>query len=351
MIVFLLLIGITACAGWYVFASDQTADAESDMIAALEIFGGPVEMEEYQMLLERQKSDVYAYFTAVHKIQPGDLSWDRSYGGEVPVDMLMERTFEQLMQNRFIFSRAKEMGVLKEGSFREFKDIWIAERERRKQGANQETQQGLNAGAVVYGPVDIEMYEYYDYFLEELKGIIKEGLWDKEQPAHPQLEQYMQEHKELYGKPKSAEATRLYTEAQDGGPGYEALHQCLEVLTKGGTVGEALEKADGLVKEEDIRIDEESYHHDSNVYPALREKILLLQEGDITPVTENAATYDIAVINKTEETGFYTLEEVYPAVKHEWVEDLYQAEFKKWNETSEIEVNQDLRQWILERYI
>lgn len=334
----ILLTGIAASVG---FGLHRAGTLNPDTV--MKISGSRVVTEEYKMLMERQKPDVYAYYQTLHQVEPGDLRWGQAYEGEVPADMLMELTQEKLLQNRFVFYRAKQQGILKDDSFDAFVHVWETEKEKR--------QTGVEDSSIVYGPVDIEMYEYYDYYLEELKGNIKESLWNANRPTDQQLEQYMLEHKENYIKPKRVEAIRLYVETREEGQAREALKKCYEILSAGGSVEEALQHGEGLVMLEEIRMDEESYHYDSKVYPMLREQAMKLQTGSCTSVTENAGTCDIAVVTKTEDSGYYTLDEVYPAVKHEWVEMLYQEVYRQWIETSEIEVNRDLQRQILEEYL
>lgn len=286
-----------------------------------------VRQEEYEMIMDRQKSDIYNYFTSVYEVQPGDLAWDGNYYGECPGDMLSERTVDKLIKNNYIFCAAKQYGILEDSSFENFQKEWKKEVSRRKDAQKN--------GQVIAGPVDMGVYEYYDYYLEELKGEVKQQLWKDGSVSMDDLSRYYENKKDThFRKEAEAQAVRIFTAKEDGKE-EESIKLMKDIrlrLSQSEDMTAELEKIkkEGRCKVEVIDLNEGSRHHDESVYKKLMEQILNGKEGELTQVTSNSNSYDVGIIREVNKTGYYTFEEVKLAVEHDYKEELFKQSQEKW---------------------
>lgn len=335
--------------------------------AILKIAGQKVSQEEYEMIMERQKSDIYNYFTSVYGVQPGDLAWDGNYEGKCPGDMLTERTVNKLMENHYVFCTAKQYGLTEDSSFEYFLKEWKKEDGRRKDAIKQ--------GQVIAGPAELDMYEYYDYYLEELKGKVKQQLWQISGASSEDLHKLYEEQKDShFRKEPEARAVRIFIEKEivkesgkeqekeqekekreeqgeeqekkqekeqgkEQGEEQEQEDEKLKLmqdirlrLSQSKDVAKEIKKieSEGRCRVEEIELNLASRHHDESVYAELMEQVLSGKEGEITPVTNNSASYDIGIISEVNRESHYSYEEVKPAVEHDYMEELYKESQANW---------------------
>lgn len=303
--------------------------------AILKIAGQTVSQEEYEMIMERQKSDIYNYFTSVYGVQPGDLAWDGNYEGKCPQDMLTERTVNKLMENHYVFCTAKQYGLTEDSSFEYFIKEWKKEDGRRKDA--------IKHGQVIAGPAELDIYEYYDYYLEELKGKVKQQLWQISGVSSEDLHKLYEEQKDTHFKKEpEARVVRIFTEkeiAKEAGkePGKEdekiKLMQDIRLrLSQSKDVAKELKKieSEGRCRVEEIELNLASRHHDESVYAELMDQVLSGKEGEITPVTNNSISYDIGIISEVNRESYYSYEEVKLAVEHDYKEELYKQSQADW---------------------
>lgn len=305
--------------------------------AILKIAGQKVSQEEYEMIMERQKSDIYNYFTSVYGVQPGDLAWDGNYEGKCPGNMLTERTVNKLMENHYVFCTAKQYGLTEDSSFEYFLKEWKKEDGRRKDAIKQ--------GQVIAGPSELDMYEYYDYYLEELKGKVKQQLWQISGASSEDLHKLYEEQKDShFRKEPEARAVRIFIEKEivkESGKeqGEEQEDEKLKLmqdirlrLSQSKDVAKEIKKieSEGRCRVEEIELNLASRNHDESVYAELMEQVLSGKEGEITPVTNNSASYDIGIISEVNRESHYSYEEVKPAVEHDYMEELYKESQANW---------------------
>lgn len=293
----------------------------------------PVTMEDYCSVMDKQKSDVYNYFTAVYQIQPGDLEWDQPYGEDIPADMLIQETTEKLQQDMFILRMAEERQMTSDGSLGSVRTLW-------------EKDQQTDA---VYGPKEKEYYEYYDYYMADMESRVKDALWEEEDVSRAAIqEHYEQTQNKNYRKPKQWEARRCYISKSAGKEGKELLETYRQKLAS-EKESEQLFKEMGQtdITVEKINSKPESEHYNMSVFPELAQTIDHSVRGEITHIIDEGDVWEFAVVTSASDSGYYTLGEVEETVIYEMKEEVFAGKLEDWKKMNPVKQNETMKKNIL----
>lgn len=302
----------------------------------IEVNKREIPFEEYVLFMERQKPQVYAYFSSQHEAEPENLQWDVQYEQERPLDLLCKKTEEQIIENTFILETSQVNKQVQ--TFEAFKILWQQEMDERA-GKHE-------AGHVVYGPVKMDLFEYYDYFLGEAKAKAMEHIWREKKPSKKELTDWYEENKKNAPKrEQEATAIRIYIEwnGTDNQEAANVIGTFQENLKKMEKTPATIEQVNVLIQEmnqkdglelkvESIELKPETHHYGTSVYPSLWASILEASKGSITEVTKNSQSYDFAIVEDICEDVYFPYEDVEIAVEHDYKLMLYGKEFEQWKE-------------------
>lgn len=157
----------------------------------LRIDGEPVEAAEYLLLLENERAPTIAEYGERYGIEAGSGAsfWTTAAGGETPLDTAKRRALAQLTRVKVQQREAVSYGLLDSDSFSSFQKRLDRENERRKRLVAE--------GGIVYGPVEYQMADYYDYTLSNMRNRLIEVMGPALWPADDKtLEAYYESTKE-----------------------------------------------------------------------------------------------------------------------------------------------------------
>lgn len=138
---------------------------------------------EFSLIQNNTKSEVITYFRQKYKAEIDKTFWDRSYSGEIPLEILKQRTMDKLTKLKMEQVLAKDKGIIEDISYDAFLDAWNNENNTRKQS--------IESGKVIYGNKNFGELEYYNYRQSNLVLELKKKLMDNElRPNDGELESY-----------------------------------------------------------------------------------------------------------------------------------------------------------------
>ncbi len=121
----------------------------------------PVYREEFDLHRPDIESKVFIYFKATHGVAlRGDL-WDEAISGQVPREMLEAQLLESVLRARALQALAEEHGVGEGLPFPDFSAFC--------RSVNQSRRAALEAGRVLYGPIEFSPINLYRYHMDQLR--------------------------------------------------------------------------------------------------------------------------------------------------------------------------------------
>lgn len=296
----------------------------------------PVTLEQFGGLMEKEKAEVYNYFTTVHQVQPGDLKWDEKYKEDIPVDMLIEKTTDKILQDIFVLQKAKEEGIIEDDSQKSVKEQW------------QQESQGSKDDEIVYGPTEKEYYEYYDYYMADLENKVKKILFVEEQISEEELSDHYEKTKdENYRKGKQWDAYRCYVSIEQKDQLYK-YHQRVQSTENLLDLIEEMKREGISVENIDSR--PESEHYNMSVFPELIKEIGSCSEGQSTEIHENTELCEFAIVQKVSFEQYYNLDEVRETVVHEVEEEVFRKRLEAWKKQNNVKETKSMKKMI-KRYL
>lgn len=141
-------------------------NAEDDIL--LTVNGEPVYRNEFTLIQSWLKPEVFSYFAINHGAVDGPDFWGKKINGEIPSEVLTERTITEL--TRIVTEKLlmREYGIIDDISFAGFIEELEKENNRRKKAAAE--------GLPVYGPLQVDEKIYYEYLRTERVEKLKKNL-------------------------------------------------------------------------------------------------------------------------------------------------------------------------------
>lgn len=172
IVTFFIIISIIIFAGisitWY-----AVRNLSKDIVATVN--GEQIHVDEYYRVLEKSRAKVYSYFYQKYKAQDSEDFWIKNYSGEIPVQMLREKTLEECKRIKVQQMLAKEKGVVESTDYPKFLRDWERENKRRQEAVRQ--------GKVIYGPEVYSKSAYFEKVFSDMIISLKKELEKKELAA------------------------------------------------------------------------------------------------------------------------------------------------------------------------
>lgn len=147
--------------------------SEKETVA--KINGTDVSYGEFALLAESLKSDVVTYFYTTHNVNEGIDFWDKDsdFGGEIPLEVLKEKTLSAVKEIKIEQELMVEYGVVNESdtTYEAFKELLEQENKRRADI--------IKSGGEVYGPQEYSASGYYQYLHSIRLQELREALFEE----------------------------------------------------------------------------------------------------------------------------------------------------------------------------
>lgn len=134
------------------------------------INGLPVYAEELAQYAGDHRASVTGWFSVKYALPgTGPSFWTSEYGGERPVDHLVDETMEELIRTRLILREAADRGLMEDlTGYDAMVRAWEQENAARKEAQT--------SGGIVYGASAYTLEQYSDYRLTQAADAIKANL-------------------------------------------------------------------------------------------------------------------------------------------------------------------------------
>lgn len=179
-IALLSLVLLAAIAG--IAYAVRAGSADEDTVAFVN--GEPVSEGEFRLLTEANRSDVYRYFREKYGAEDGEGFWNRSFGGEIPLERLRDVALDAAVKDKIIQLSARKLGLIDDLSFDGLVGRWQDENERRKKT--------IERGGVIYGPQQIDLTAFRTLELNDLEAKLKRMM--EQEISDDELMRYYELH-------------------------------------------------------------------------------------------------------------------------------------------------------------
>lgn len=125
-------------------------------------------ISEFQQQMDKEKLMVIHDYQSKYQATYSPQFWTTSFGGELPVNTLKQRTKEAIISITIKKMIAREMGLIENIGYEDFlKELDKVNKQRAK---------AVKEGEIIYGPVTYQQEVYSGYYLSTLENAIKEKM-------------------------------------------------------------------------------------------------------------------------------------------------------------------------------
>jgi hypothetical protein len=147
---------------------------DNDMPIVGCVYDEPITDKELIQRMQSNAAFVYSYFYQKYGVSDNPLFWKSKYGGEMPIDMVREKSMEDLKRIKAVLVLAKQYGLVKNISYN---DLLL-----RLDSINKKRGDIVEQGGVIYGPVKYGKEEFLSMTISNLDAklcnlLSKKGLW------------------------------------------------------------------------------------------------------------------------------------------------------------------------------
>ena len=159
-------VGLILLAAFWIFwiLGDQKL-AKDDVIATVN--GEPITALEFEHRMQRHRGQVQSYFFKTYGAKDSANFWTTEYDGNIPIEMVKSRTFEELTRIKIQQWMAKERGIVSDISYDGLLRQMKEENRKRKQTAGK---------GVIFGPVAFDEHTYFEYSFSNMVIALKRKL-------------------------------------------------------------------------------------------------------------------------------------------------------------------------------
>lgn len=128
---------------------------------SLTVGGERIQKEEYLQTMYDTMHEVTAYFKGRYKVSAGNIDWNHAYGGEVPSQVLTDRTVGKITDRISVYKVAVRQGYVDSVSYEGLLKRMKAENARRKNK--------IQRGETVYGLSEFSLKTYLEYEMDSFE--------------------------------------------------------------------------------------------------------------------------------------------------------------------------------------
>jgi hypothetical protein len=182
LVISLLCLLITSCGN----------SSQSSIVAWVD--GIPIEKGEVLRVMNQNRSLVFNYFHEKYGVENSSDFWGRRIGEEVPKELLKKNALETLVRIKVEEKLAYDEHLINTLDYKSFLSAWMLENKHRKET--------VAKGGVIYGPVEFDEKQYFEYSHSKMKIMLKDALANSMQVREEMLKaEYETTKNERYREP------------------------------------------------------------------------------------------------------------------------------------------------------
>ena len=332
----LLIVGVTAFANRLTGA--DVAD-DSDNLSVLTVDGHSVHLDEFTWFMHRERAAVFRKVSADFSLNSETNFWDQDCNGVTPREILLEKTVESVVREKAEQLLFKELGLVD--------DIQHSVFLERLEKLNAQRQKAVEAGKVIYGPVQYSARQYYSHWMATMKIKAKDQL-RKEQPEleETQLRNYYAQKKDQYRSPDCWTVDVLMMKELVGnraqGQGMKAVAE--EIVLKVGQEREMETISLDYKESEEVQV---TFSHlekmdEDRLGEWFMEESLSLKPGQVIRLPKSKGEIWIAKVISFFPSDYMPFEQIRDHLKSGCLDDAYEKMIRKRVRDAHIEINQQI---------
>lgn len=269
------------------------------------VHGEPISYSEFQNGLESNRALVYGYFKGKYDADDSKNFWTTNFDGEIPLEKIKKDALDDCVENKSKLIMAKDMGLVKDISYKKFLKDLKAENKRRKTA--------IEKNEVIYGPIEYGEAEYYGVINSNIFSKLEETYTKDLTYTEEELKKYYTENKE--DEFKSEDELKIikisvpYLSTDKATK--EAAKKLIDNVKRNIEAGMDIKTAtndESIVFEEQL-LDQKGKHSYSLLNPNLISKAVELDTGDVTEVVDEGGAFNIAHCIEKSNKGYLVFNE------------------------------------------
>ncbi|WP_127586518.1 peptidylprolyl isomerase [Paenibacillus koleovorans] len=327
MLIVLLLLLLTGCQ-----EKAELPQRPNDAATVATVNGEPIAYGEFQLLMIPQRAAIFQYFEDKYKAGSGQGFWTTAHNGELPLDMIRERTLKSAVRDKVIQLVAHEQGLMKDLSYTTFISEYAAENERR--------QRAVEKKEPIYGPVRYSVQDYYQYRMGNLAIQLRDALAAARTRTDSEL---LKEYEsrildfKVEGAVTFQKVSILLTGSAADKQQAEQKLNAMKALVASGTSFEAAAKTLSLsVSSQEMN--DRTGKSDSVSTPALRQAAFQLAVGQTSPVVEDQGSLYLIQLTTKGEPTYRTFDDMKGLLIQNLNQAQYDAKVEQWIRTAKVEL-------------
>ena len=332
----LLIVGVTA------FANRLTgADVAggSDNPAVFTVDGHSVHVDEFTWFMHRERAAVFRKVSADFSLNAETNFWEQDCNGVTPREILLKKTVESVVREKAEQLLFKELGLVD--------DIQHSVFLERLEKLNAQRQKAVEAGKVIYGPVQYSARQYYSHWMATMK-IKAKDQFRKKQPAleETQLRNYYDQRKDRYRSPDSWTVDVLVVKELVGnraqGQGMKAVAE--EIVRKVRQEREMETISLDYKESEEVQV---TFTHlekmdENRLGEWFMEESLSLKPGQVLRLPKSKGEIWIAKVISFFPSDYMPFEQIRDHLESGCLDDAYEKMIRKRVRDAHIEINQQI---------
>lgn len=299
-----------------------------------EINGYSVYEDEFKLFLDEQKGNITSYYFTNYGIENyDDEFWNTAIDGQTPIEKAREQAMEACVEAIVIRQIAEEADVAYEETYDSLYDQW--------EEYNKERRENKEDGDVVYGPVELDIDEYYRQYLSKLEVEVQEKWKESEPFSDGEIQDYYDRHQQEYADGGSYIIEELYIESgSDPSAGEQMAQEAYESLNN----GISFEQAASYYMQKDPNEYEflpENRKSDEMEYSELIDHAKNLGPGEISEVFQRGSGWSIIRLISGEEGQVSPLEDVRNRVISALSNERFEQRLDEQKDKADVTINED----------
>lgn len=336
----ILIIIVTACIMLALISVLLFINKKNDNDYVAQVNGEKISVLEFRNAMAENRNKIYDYFRQNYDVSDHAGFWKQSVNGEIPIEMLKQKSMEQCARVKIEQILAKQQGIIDDISYQGFLKNLEAENKRRKTA--------VENNQVIFGPVQYTEEVYFKYVLSNMVISLKDKLQEIE-VNDDEIQEYYEENKQLYKIPDTINIERAYILDEQVTVNEELALQALsDIAVKTRQERMSLEVAIAIVsaekqipiKFEKRTLDADTARSDSDLEHILLKHSSPLKVGEVSEVIDDEEIFSVIHCISREDVGFTPLEDVRVIIQGILTDQKYEKHIEFLVEAADIKVNE-----------
>jgi hypothetical protein len=295
----------------------------------------PISVKEFKEFLNKNRSQIYDYFSHNYEIKDIQNFWNTNFNGEIPGEIIKQKTIEQCSKVKIQQLLAKKYDLVKDISYSAFLKDFERENELRKQG---------NEGKkVTYGLSEFNELTYFNYNLSIMVIQLKEKL-AKElfTVSEEKLRDYYHKNKNVrYKRQEFVRIKKISISRNRKKDALKSLEAIKYSFENNENMNHFLDN-DNSTSIIEMVFDDSTASLDDRFNFQAKTVALNLHPGEISSIIEDETEYYFIKCIERKDGGYISFEDIRQIVESNYIDEKYNAIIDRMLTESKLQINKKI---------